>query len=73
MKLLEVSSTEMLVFITDSFTCIRYSMNSNGKELEQVRIDTSNIAPEQLAERVCLTKSQLSLLIIYFRLSVFQC
>ena len=56
MKLLEVSSTEMLVFITDSFTCIWYSMNSNGRELEQIRIDTSNIAPERLAERVCLTR-----------------
>ena len=68
-----MSSTEMLVFIPDSFTCIRYSMNSNGRELEQIRIDTSNVAPERLAERVCLTKSQPSLLIIYFRLSGFQC
>ena len=69
-----MSSTEMLVFIPYSFTSIRYSMNSNGRELElEVRIDTSNIALERLAERVCLTRSQPSLLIIYFRLSGFQC
>ena len=54
---------------------IRYSMNGNYNrtELEQVvQSHTSNIAPERLAVRVWCTKSQSSLLNIYFRLSGFQ-
>ena len=65
--------------IPDSFLCrnmqrtFRYSMNGNRTELEQVvQSHTSNIAPERLAERVWCTKSQSSLLNIYFRLSGFQ-
>ena len=42
---------------------IRYSMNGNRTELEQVvQSHTSNIAPERLAVRVWCTKSQSSLL-----------
>ena len=65
--------------IPDSFLCrnmqrpFRYSMNGNRTELEQVvQSHTSNIAPERLAERGWCTKSQSSLLNIYFRVSGFQ-
>ena len=53
---------------------IRYhGMNGNRTELEQVvQSHTSNITPERLTERVWCTKSQSSLLNIYFRLSGFQ-
>ena len=52
---------------------LRYSMNSNGTELEQVvHTLTSNIVEERLAERVWFSYSQSSLLNIYFRLREFQ-
>ena len=52
----------------------RYGMNSNRHETGTRRSwsHTSNTAPERLAERVWWTKSQYSLLNIYFRLSGLQ-
>ena len=65
--------------IPDGFPCrnmqraIRYSLNGNRTELEQVvQSHTSNIAPERLAVRVWCTKSQSSLLNIYFHISGFS-
>ena len=48
---------------------IRYSMNNNGIKLEQV-VHTHR--PELLADKVCFSKSQSSLLNINFRVGRFQ-